>query len=270
MTVDADISEPTALAERCAPDPRIARAERWLFMLRCLSDIGMWLVDALVRHAAPGASNPKSYGPRIAFPFGFDPAEAYERFSRAVRLALTLEAKIAREIAALRAGGSIAAAAPAASPARARNLPEAGREPAALHDQNLETLPEVDDEDAKDGDAAERAEALAGDLKEPVRESESFYRLLKGPLKDAVAAICADLGLRPDWSQWTEDGLPPPPDGDVMNWGVFLDPESDIPPAPGSGGREPKTPPPGGRPGGRDRAWRIAWPPPQRDDPPPD
>jgi len=117
MTLDAVIPVHPALAERRAPDPRIARAERWLCMLWWLSEIGMWLVEALVRHAAPGASSAKSSGPRMAFPFGFDPAEAYERFSRAVRLALTLEAKIEREIAALRAGGSIA---DAAHPARAR------------------------------------------------------------------------------------------------------------------------------------------------------
>ena len=30
------------------------------------------------------------------------------------------------------------------------------------------------------------------------------------PFKEAVEAICGDLGLEPDWSRWTDNGWPSP------------------------------------------------------------
>jgi hypothetical protein len=78
----------------------------------------------------------------------------------------------------------------------------------------------------------ERPEALLREAPARSRERDRFYRLLNGPLKDAVAAICADFGLKPDWSQWTENGFPPPPGGHVRDWGIFLAPESHTAPPP--------------------------------------
>jgi len=92
----------------------------------------------------------------------------------------------------------------------------------------------------------ERAEALRGKLPERFREkggSPRFYRLLNGHLKDAVAAICADLGLKPDWSLWTEDGFPPPPGGGREDWIRFFVPEGDVAPRPGPGRTAPSGPP---------------------------
>jgi hypothetical protein len=37
------------------------------------------------------------------------------------------------------------------------------------------------------------------------RRNSFLYR----PLRESVEAICADLGLTPDWSRWTDDGFPP-------------------------------------------------------------
>jgi hypothetical protein len=37
-------------------------------------------------------------------------------------------------------------------------------------------------------------------------------------LKEAVAAICEDLGLNPDWSRWTDDGFPQPTENPRRAW----------------------------------------------------
>ena len=77
-----------------APDPRIAVAEAQLAMLEELSACGMSRVEALDRHARPGEHA----------------ADAFARLSRAIRCALILEARIEKELAALKAGAWISAA----------------------------------------------------------------------------------------------------------------------------------------------------------------
>jgi hypothetical protein len=224
--------ENPALAEPCAPDPRIARAERWLCMLGWLADLGVWLVSALAHQAAPGMNEPRWSGPWIAFPARVNPSVVYERVSRAVRLALALRMKIKTEIAALRAGKLPSWAAPAREVERERARPSdkyKDDEPEADHTER--EAPECG-ERLESAEAPERPENLEGDLHERLRESDRFYNLLNGPLKDAVAAICADLGLKADWSQWTEDGFPPPPGGDVRVWGIFTPAQCGAPPPP--------------------------------------
>jgi len=259
MTLDADITEKPAPAEPRATDPRIARAEMWLCMLKGLVGIGLWLARALNREAGGEESGLPWPGPRIVFPFGFNPGIVFARVSRAVCLALMLSGRIGDEIAAMRAGRfpSDPAAAPVA--ARRGELPEPGAEAARLADNireiGLETLTE-------DVEPCACAEALLTDLTERLGEERmdpAFYRLLNGPLKDAVAAICADLGLRPDWSQWTEDGFPPPPGGEVTEWRIFLAPKAEPRPVRPSGEREPMWPPPGDTGGEGDIIWRPRW-----------
>jgi len=271
----------TTLHEPHAPDattdPRIARAEMWVCMVRGLVQIGLGLMDAANWEGGGKESGLPWRGPRIVFPFGFNPCIAFARVLRAVCLALMLWARIDDEIAAMRAGRfpSDPAAAPLA--ARTGDLPEPGAEAARLADKirqiGLETLME-------DVEPCECAEALLSDLTERPGEERmdpAFYRLLNGPIKDAVAAICADLGLRPDWSQWTEDGFPPPPGGEVTEWRIFLAPKGEPRPVRSSGEREPMWSPPGDTGGEGDIIWRPRWrrrrgypkPPPRADANPP-
>jgi hypothetical protein len=232
MTLDAHIIEKAAPAEPCAPDPRIARAEMWLCMLGWLADLGAWMVSALAHQAAPGMNEPRWSGPWISFPARVDPSVVYERVSRAVRLALALRMKVKTEIAALRAGKLPSWAAPAR---------EVEWETARLSDKYKDDGCEANDtereapergEPPEGAEAPERPENLEGDLHERLRESDRFYKLLNGSLKEAVAAICLDLGLKADWSQWTEDGFPPPPGGDVRVWGILAPAQCGAPPPP--------------------------------------
>jgi len=256
--MDTPLCEPHAPDAPSGLDPRIARAEMWVCMLRGLVQIGLWLIRALNREAGGKESGQPWPGPRIAFSFGFDPGIASARVLRAISLALMLWARIDDEIAAMRAGTfpSDPAPAPLAAP---MGVPEAGAEAARhankIREIGLETLPE-------DIETPERAEALLSDLTERLGEERmdpAFYRLLNGPIKDAVAAICSDLGLRPDWSQWTEDGFPPPPGDDVTEWDIFLAPKAAAPPIQGSGGRDSMAPPPDDGDGEGKIVWRPTW-----------
>jgi hypothetical protein len=257
MTLDATLSRQTRLAEP-ATDPRIARAERWLCMLSFLIDLGTWLVRALIRQAAPGMNDPAWAGPGVAFPSGCNPITLYGRMARAVHLAVALRLKIERQIADLRAGkapGQITPAPQAMSHKATEAEPPDDRGVATdLRDRDGETAlaagaGEVEPvEDLQDSNCPA---FLPREVTAPRPESDRFYRLLNGPLKDAVAAICADLGLKPDWSLWTEDGFPPPPGGDVRVWETFR-------------GSDIETPPPGEVDDAAHIVWRPRWRRPRR------
>jgi len=199
-----------------AADPRIVRAEMWLCMLSGFLDLGSWFVRALVRQAAPGRNDPEWTGPRVAFPVGCNPITLFVRIARAVHLAVALRLKIEQQIADILAGKSPNPITPAAE---ATPTDLTCDEDVA----DVEALEEVENH-------SPRPEVLPREIKEPLSESDRFHRLLNGPLKDAVAAICADLGLGPDWSLWTEDGFPPPPGGDVRVWQIFRSAEIETPP----------------------------------------
>jgi hypothetical protein len=250
MNLDADILEQPAPPKPLDPDPLIVRAERWLCMLAWLVELGGWLTGGLAHQTAPGINEPKWSGPWIAFPARFDPSVVYERLCRAVRLAIALQLKIEAEIRALRAGKLPNWAAPS---------PKTVFEPVRLSDEykddeseDPETEREAPEraEGAESAEAPERPENLVSDLDERFQENAKFYKLLNGPLKDAVSAICADLGLKPDWSQWTEDGFPPPHGDDVRTWSVFVAPDADV-----ESQAAPDVP---------DPVWRPRWPRPRR------
>jgi hypothetical protein len=243
MNLDTDILERPAPVAPRDPDPRVAVAVRWICMLRGLSEIGARVVAFLAHEIAPRPDGPK--GPTMVFRFRGDPIAAFERVWRAVRLALSLCMRIQDEIGRLKAGkplgpDSIFSQAPRAKTGRMTELSEAVRKKARLGDDALETaLQEI----TEAYETPEFAESLIDNLEADLREDAAFHRLLNGPLKDAVAAICADLGLKPDWSLWTEDGFPPPPGGEEEDWIDFFLREADTGPAPPRERPPPQTPP---------------------------
>jgi len=236
MIFAADILEHPAPNGPPDRDQRIAVAEMWLCMLDGLSDIGVRFAEFLTHGITPPKGGPK--GPMTLFRFRGDPVVAFLRVWRAVRLAVALAQRIEDDIVALRAGKLPSWAAPATkAPCPRARPPKATR---------MGELAEAVSEAAlEDIEAPERAEALFSEIHERLAEAPedaAFYRLLNGHPKDAVTAICAELGLKLDWSQWTEAGFPPPPDGDVEKWSIFLAPPGETGPKPGCDPRE-RTPP---------------------------
>jgi hypothetical protein len=269
MTLVADIparGAPAHGAERLGRDQRMAVGKAWLCMLGGLAEIGVRFATFLTHGIAPARGEPRR--PMMAFLFAGDPVIAFERVARAVRLAVALACRIEAELRALRSGQSLGpdallSRAPAPRTTAMNAVPEAEEETAPPRDKGREIGLEAPGETAP---TPERPESLGGELNEDLREDAEFYRLLNGPLKNAVAAICADLGLAPDWSLWTETGFPPPPGGGEDDWIAFFVPEGEVGPIPRPDGPGAKPPPPpryDGE-GGKAEAGRPRWPPPDR------
>jgi len=262
MTLATDIAArhaPPSGADRQERDRRIAVAETWLCMLDALLEIGVRFATFLIHLSAPKERGPD--WPMLALPFIGDPLRAFARVQRAVNLVLMLMLRIDDEIADLKAGASLGPSAPAAKAAKSAEalgdkIRQLGREALA-----------GDVERPEPPERPERPERLPGNLHEWLGADlmdPQFYKLLKGPLKNAIAAICADFGLKPDWSLWTQDGFPPPPGGREEDWIAFFVPDAKIEPTPADAEREPSRPPPR-RDAHRawDTSWRPPWPPPE-------
>jgi hypothetical protein len=207
---------------RAPHDPRIARAEERLDMLRELAELGMSLARELTRRTL-GAPEPvadpdppaaaaaaAAAAARGDGDFSFaargrpeprDPAESFARISRAVRLTLALEARAEADLAALRAGEP--ASAPESGAAAPRDYPSAHR------NRVRDCVSDVIDREITE---PRLAQDMLDALHERLTEGERYDAFIHQPLRDSVAAICEDLGLHPDWSRWTGEGWPPPAD----------------------------------------------------------
>jgi hypothetical protein len=139
--------------------------ERQLQMLGRLAEAGLEIAVALEAQAKGGAAVVQG-----------DVAMAYSRVARAVRQTFMLQSRLIEDLQENETGRAGRRAAARASAARImRGVIDDGRR----------------------GDA-ERAERLAAEAAERLRE-EDFSDLLARPFGEAVAEICKDLGLSPDW-----------------------------------------------------------------------
>ena len=219
------LADPPEIA--AAPDPRIARAEERLAMLRELAELGMALARELTRRTLEAEEDPDpgaaaSANPRAAPGPRHDPADSFARLSRAVRLTLALEAKVEEDLSALIAGGmDRSAESPGAAAAAAdddahddwRLLPR--DHPSAYRNRIRDAVFSAINNEVTD---IYPAHDLLDALYERLTEGERYDAFVHRPLKEAVAAICEDLGLSPDWSRWTGDGWPPAAEGPRYRW----------------------------------------------------
>ncbi len=257
MNTDVPIFEQPAPAEPCGPDPRIARAEMWLCMLGGLREVARRFSRFLLWEIMPHRAWSK--GPTLAFAFFFDPVPAFKRVALAASFAAQLCQKIEKEIAAFRAGEPFDLDGFLVQAPRPSARSKSGAEAAAHHEQDRENLDEFeDDSEFEDYDEREAPERYFQRFSKRQSLEERYAALLKGPLKDAIKAICADLRLKPNWRLWTDDGFPPPAGGTVEDWVAFFVPDADRRSAVAEV-RRGATPPPAA---GRDRAVQSAWPPP--------
>lgn len=131
-----DASPIPSVEDPGAVDPRLVHAEEIRCMLRRLAEIGMEMTQALARQVlSPGESAQDAAGsaspPPPVLMAARDPADAFARLSRAVRLTLGLEIKVDNHLAALRAGTDAASGPAAASASRPASVPAGGSNPPA-------------------------------------------------------------------------------------------------------------------------------------------
>ena len=163
-----------------------AFALRQLQLLGELAELGLDVARAVERQAGDMHSC-VSPDPRPALAFQGDPALAYARVSRAVRLTLMLQAKL---IDAMKAAETADAAARTQPD---RFSPEYQRK--ARVERIVERLAEAEHPDAED-----QVTDLLAEAAERLDDEDLYGDLLDRPMSELVARICQDLGLAPDWA----------------------------------------------------------------------
>jgi hypothetical protein len=169
MNAPATLLPDTSAPGRPARDE--AYAERQLAVLGRLAEAGLEIAVALEAQAKGG--------PVVA---PGDIAMAYARVARAVRQTIMLQSRL---IEAQRAQDESQAARKAAARSSAARLVRGAIEDDGIND-------------------TERAERLHAEAAERL-QAENFTDLLSRPFGEAVAGICRDLGLSPDWLRLAQD-----------------------------------------------------------------
>ncbi len=234
-----------------AIDPRAAeiqRAERQLLMLDRMAELGMELAEALqLRAVAEATAAAKAVESGVAVesesrPLNKEPGETFVRVTRAVRLTLAMQMTLEKTIRTLREAPATEATPAADGPAGYDNDRGTRWVPGYYRKHHSETNDGSRTDKVRDlvwdvanhgiHDIFEAQKTLSA-LHERLRETETYDTILYRPLKETVEAVCADLGLTPDWSRWTGDGWLPPTSRQL--WQTFW--------APGCSLRAPLPPP---------------------------
>jgi len=198
----------------------ILRAERRLRMIERLSEHSMALAELAYdramqdgRRAAAAASAAEaesgrpatSTAPDAAPPPPPNPeasAATYAKLSRTVRLCLEMETRADQYLAALQDG---VPAVRAARRARVERDTQERRE--KVQGEVLAMMEPVIREAA---DSERRESEITSAVIERMTFDHAYDDLEDWDTVVTVGRLCADLGLKPDWNAWTEDGWPPP------------------------------------------------------------
>jgi hypothetical protein len=177
---------PAPDAPEPAVDAAIARAEIRLAKLARLSDKALAMAEAVKEDGSA------------------ESAQAFAKVSRAVRLTITLEAKLDDALAARRAGRAAEAE---------RRRAEAAKDPYAPLNSGKkarvrELVREVIDRETPD---PEESDTLLDALEERLLCDEAYEDIENLPVRDVVERLCADLELKPKWYRWDGEGWKPDP-----------------------------------------------------------
>ena len=175
-------SHPVPAQSPGADGPAQARAliERQLAMLSRLAEIGMEIAEAAGRQATGAAGESDA-------PFRTDPALAYARVARAVRMTIALQSRLAKDLSELdQAEGKSEAARVAARRSRLHRLVEQAIEAGRAGDEDF------------DEDEIERLSSDAWERLTDAADEADFAGC--APFAEVVARICEDLQLSPDWT----------------------------------------------------------------------
>jgi len=177
-----------------APDPFVLRAERRLRLLEELAEIGMELARAL----KPGVAGDVAGEEAASGAKSRDPADAYARLSRAVRLTFALEAKTDQALRDLKSGVAQARESERAQAAERATAADA-RDRMDRRDRVQDIVMGVAEAESED---AEECRTLCQALHERLEEDEAYLYCEEWPVRVTVERLCKDLGLTPDPSRW--------------------------------------------------------------------
>jgi hypothetical protein len=203
-------------AQACA----IRRAEERLRILDELTDIGMNVARSVERRAMAEAATAETMDPKKrsapSVSAHRDPADAFARVSRAIRLTLALATRAEEELRALRAGVPLQH--------EKRRAAAIERAEAVKADRRRKVDGIVTDLLVREhGDDADDYEAADEALQERLSDDEAYQDLVDRPLREIVERLCKDLCLTPDWSLWTGDGWARDENG-RLPWSIFGQP----------------------------------------------
>ena len=199
-----DVALAAAPAGATTPDPSVLLAEEHLRVLAELREIGMDMARILKRRAeidlqsaetlAGHASSDAAYlqAPPVPGPMR-DPATAFARISRAVRLTLALEARTAEALRALRAG------LPLHTETSQTQTSQTGNGQAQASGAPADLLAD-DTQDSGEFKAADVARA------ERLSEHETPENLAGRAPPEVVESVCANLLLAVDRARWAGEG----------------------------------------------------------------
>jgi hypothetical protein len=198
----------------------IARAEEGRAMLQRLAKIGMVLAEEIDRktNSADPPPEPKR-----------DRCRAYAAVARAVQRSVAMVVWLDADILAMRKGESIKVrparevkpAPQVSAPQHAWTPPAEPAQPSPLQAKVRSSVWGAINQEVRD---IYRAQDVLDRLHDSLIEREDYDAFLNRPFRECVAAICADLGLSPDWSRWSdESGFPVTKNenGPHKNWPRF-------------------------------------------------
>ncbi|QUD89899.1 hypothetical protein [Phenylobacterium montanum] len=192
MFISSDLADPQPL------DPAQTRALRHGLILQRLVEVGMTLLGAVEREALARAEAVEAAmiaGRTLPPPSPQDPGLSFSRISRAVRLTLALEARVAEGQVAQ----PVAAEPPPPRPICAEE--EARMERIAERKAHAQEAVEK----LIDAAPAGEAEALHNALAERLEDAPDEAEFERAPVSRLIERICADLGVEPDWDLWEDE-----------------------------------------------------------------
>jgi hypothetical protein len=184
------------------PDPATAQAERLAVWAREMGEMGMDMARAVHRRTMAEAE--RADDPDAPPPMRGDPGLTFARLCRAVRMAMTLEMRVAHDETA-RFAAAAEAAAEIEEARRQRVIDLARAEKTRIQDRE-ETVIDVAQEIMRDeGWSKTDISAQSEDLRDQLLDNEGYAGAFDRSIGETIALICADLGITPDWSQWARE-----------------------------------------------------------------
>ncbi|MDB5482569.1 MAG: hypothetical protein JWO83_3622 [Caulobacteraceae bacterium] len=196
----------------------VARVERRLRMLDELAEMAMKLASRVTQRAL--AEDPTPTKAAAGDAPAHSASDELAKLSRAVRLTLDLAGRLEETLRRLRAGEAAVRAVRRQNQEARASRAETARAVAARDKVAEQVARVVFSESESEGESDDLLDAL----EERLTDDVAYIDVEDKPLREMVEQLCVDLGLKPDWSRWTDDGWPEQP-SDVFKtrapWSTF-------------------------------------------------